>query len=57
MDLGFHETAGNKITENLKHVSSKPYLPSVHGFQTAWKLNPTLPLPVNGGQKPELNHR
>jgi hypothetical protein len=28
MDLEFHGTAGNKRTENLKHISSKPYLPS-----------------------------
>src|SRR6202158_4382123 len=57
MDLGFLGTACNKITENLKHVSSNPYLPSVHGFQTAQKLKPTLPLPVNRGLKPELKHK
>ena len=57
MDLGFHGTAGNKITGHLKHVSSKPYLPSVHRFETARRLKPTLPLPVNHGLKPELKHK
>src|ERR1700687_5692535 len=56
-DLGFLGTACNKITENLKHVSSKPDLPSAHGCQTAQKLKPTLPLPVNHGLKPELKYK
>jgi hypothetical protein len=56
-DLGFHGTAGNKKSENLKHISSKPHLPSVHGFQTARKSKPTPPLPINCRLKPELKHK
>jgi hypothetical protein len=48
-DPGFPGTACNKITAHLKHVSSKPYLPSVHRSQTAWGSNHTQPQSAHHG--------